>query len=485
MKKDTSHYDILVVEDNTGDFILLSEFLNDVIEKPVVHHALDFKRAITFLTNRQFDIIFLDLSLPDKSGEELIGEIIPFALTCPVIILTGRADIDFGIRSISLGVSDYLVKDELTPLALYKSLTYSIERKKMLFKHIESEQRYSDLFYLSPHPMWVLDPRTLRFLEVNDAALELYGYSDEEFLQMSILELSFQENDSESQNSIRHQKAASNKTFEGAFRHRKKDGTIVEVEMYSSHISANQDVYQLVTAIDVTERNRHEESIIKAIIKTQEDERYELGIELHDNICQLLALSQMKLKLMKSSLDDSGISLYQQCQESLNLALKEVRKLSHGLAPAFNETMTLEDEFNHLLSAFNAENRYQIVCQFDNRIAAAEIDLELKRCLYRILQEQLANISKHAQATAIQVFVCLGEGKIQLDIFDNGLGFDENTVRFGIGLSNIRRRVASFSGQCTIESAPGCGCKILIAIPFVSDCIGTSLRYSKIGISAG
>lgn len=466
MKKDASHYDILVVEDNTGDFVLLTEFLGEVLERPVVQHAPDFKRASALLADRQYDVIFLDLSLPDKSGEALISEIIPIALTSPVIILTGKADVDFGIRSISLGISDYLVKDDLTSLVLYKSLTYSVERRKMLLKHIESEQRYSDLFHLSPHPKWVLDPRSLRFLEVNEAALELYGYSEDEFLHMTIQDLGATERLTGDQDSGSHLVVSSNKRFEGAFRHARKDGALIEVEIYSNPIFVNHDVYQLMSAIDVTARNRHEESIIKAIIKAQEDERYELGIELHDNICQLLALSQMKLKLMKGSVDTSGLELHRQCHESLILALKEVRKLSHGLAPAFNETLTLEEEFNYLLTAFNIENRYRIVCEFDSRLSSSDIELELKRCLYRILQEQLGNISKHAQATIIEVYVCLLDSKLRLDIVDNGRGFDKDSVRFGIGLSNIRRRVASFSGQCNIESAPGCGCKVLITIPF-------------------
>jgi FixJ family two-component response regulator len=114
----------------------------------------------------KFDIVLLNSSLPDNSGEQLIIEIVSLKLDCPIIALTGYTDIDFSIKSMSLGIADYLLKD-VNPLLCIKVLFTNIERTKTNFKLFESEKRYSDYFQLSPQPMWVFDLETLCFLDVN------------------------------------------------------------------------------------------------------------------------------------------------------------------------------------------------------------------------------------------------------------------------------------------------------------------------------
>lgn len=142
MIKDNKKYKILVVEDNPGDFIIIEDFLIDVILYPVIVHAVNFKQASEILLSSEIvlDIILLDLSLPDKSGNELIIEMLKLVSLCPIVILTGYADINFSIKTISLGIYDYLLKDELTANILYKSIIYSIERYHSItekVKHIE------------------------------------------------------------------------------------------------------------------------------------------------------------------------------------------------------------------------------------------------------------------------------------------------------------------------------------------------------------
>jgi FixJ family two-component response regulator len=130
--KDKKLYRILVVEDNIGDFSIVEEYLNDLILDPVITHAKNYKQTSVLLDTALpcFDAILLDLTLPDKGGKELIAEIIEIALTCPIIILTGYSDVEFSIHSISLGISDYLIKDDLNATTLYKSVIYAIERGK-------------------------------------------------------------------------------------------------------------------------------------------------------------------------------------------------------------------------------------------------------------------------------------------------------------------------------------------------------------------
>jgi len=162
MLKDKKIYRILVIEDNTGDFTIVEDFLIEQFADPVITRAINFKQVCEFLSsdNNMYDVILLDLTLPDKSGQHLINEMLQLAPRYPIIILTGYTDIYFSIRSISSNISDYLLKDELTAAMLYKSIIYTIERNKNISEIKKSEKRYSDLFRLSPQPMWLYDPET-------------------------------------------------------------------------------------------------------------------------------------------------------------------------------------------------------------------------------------------------------------------------------------------------------------------------------------
>ena len=191
MIKDKKAYHILVIEDNPGDYLLVEEFLTEYIYQPDICKATSFKQALKELSNPDnfFDIVLMDLTLPDMGGEELINEMTQFLPNYPVLILTGYADIEFSILSIARGISDYLLKDDLNAAMLYKSIIYAIERKKNIELIKDSEKRYSDLFHLSPQPMWLFDPETLKFVQVNKAAVEHYGYTEKEFLNMTIMEI--------------------------------------------------------------------------------------------------------------------------------------------------------------------------------------------------------------------------------------------------------------------------------------------------------
>ncbi|MBK5273159.1 MAG: response regulator, partial [Bacteroidia bacterium] len=186
MLRDKKPYRILVIEDNPGDIIIVEDFLMEQINDPVIEQAGNFKQAREILSVKDylFDVILLDLSLPDKSGEKLVTDMLQIAPLCPIIILTGFADINFSIKSISLGIIDYLLKDDLNATTLYKSIIYAIERKKTILQLERAEKKASDLFHLSPQPMWLYDTETFRFVEVNKAAIDKYGYSEEEFLNI-------------------------------------------------------------------------------------------------------------------------------------------------------------------------------------------------------------------------------------------------------------------------------------------------------------
>ncbi|MEO5683903.1 MAG: response regulator [Chitinophagaceae bacterium] len=466
MIKDNKKYDILVIEDNTGDFTLIEEYLKEEIADPVVTRVESFKEA-SFLLSKQtkiYDVILLDLSLPDKGGEELITNIILLCRQCPVIILTAFADIDFSIKSMALGIGDYLLKDDVSASYLYKSIVYSIERKKANDRLRESENQYINLLNLSPQPMWVYEPESYRFVQVNKAALALYGYSKEEFLGMTIMNI----RDKQfvpGKKSLSLKPAADENILNGRFLHYTKSGEAIDVEVYSTAVMIGEKSYRSVIVIDVTEKILVEKKITMAIIKAQEDERYEIGGELHDNVCQILATSQLSLGMMKDYLDSQAIDWFEKCREYIILASDEIRNLSHRLAPVFFDNINLEEAFRKLLDTIKTDENCAMLLHVDTAVNNWPLSRDIQLTLYRILQEQLANILKYAKARTVNIEVIIAGNNLIMTTTDNGVGFDVHKIKRGIGLANISRRAELFSGKAEIESWPGNGCKITIEMP--------------------
>lgn len=254
--KNKKPYNLLIIEDNIGDFSLIADYLAESMKRVNITHATNFKNAQKILLQNinYFDVILLDLSLPDKGGENLIIEIIELAFECPIIVLTGHQDIDFSIKSLSLGVSDYLIKDDINVSLLYKSILYAIERKKSVLALEASEKRYSDLFHLSPQPMWVYSQDSKAFVQVNQAAIKKYGYSKDEFLQITFVEMGEEIEGLRLMALLDKDESANENVFVGRFKHFKKSGKAIEVEIYSNQILMNHTICKSIIAFDITDK---------------------------------------------------------------------------------------------------------------------------------------------------------------------------------------------------------------------------------------
>ena len=263
MIKGNSGYGILVVEDNPGDFTLIEDFLFEQFDAPFINHAENFKAAAAFLaaSNCSYNVILLDLSLPDKTGEPLIQEIVKLCKNIPVIVLTGYADFAFGVKSLSLGIADYILKDELTPILLYKSIVYSSERKKATLALEQSEKKYSELFHLSPLPMWVVDLESLKFLDVNHATIAHYGYSQEELLTMTLKDIRPQAEIAKLEQALAADKQNPEENSHRVMIHQLKSGQLRNVEIQVAPVQYKQTQASIVIATDITERLNYIQAI--------------------------------------------------------------------------------------------------------------------------------------------------------------------------------------------------------------------------------
>lgn len=231
MIKDKQLYKLIIVEDNPGDFVLFEEYIYDSFLNTEITNVTSFKEfEQTVNKSNDFDVIFLDLSLPDKSGIDLVKGIITLAPLIPIVVLTGYPDFNFAVQSLSLGISDYLLKENLSSTTIYKCIIYNIERYKTLLKIKESEQRYSDLFQLSPNPLLVFDQETKNIIGVNDSAIEIYQYSMEEFLDIKVENLQVNISDREIfDSSIKSLDNEYQSIYKKIECHKKKNGEILYV----------------------------------------------------------------------------------------------------------------------------------------------------------------------------------------------------------------------------------------------------------------
>ncbi|MGA9326234.1 MAG: PAS domain S-box protein [Salegentibacter sp.] len=281
MKKSQMGLQILVVEDNPGDYVLIEEYLQEeysVVECCWVKGVSEAKNMLC--SERAFDAVLLDLSLPDaKDTDLLVEEMVKLAKNTPVIVLTGFARKEYGIDTLAKGVSDYLFKDELTASGLCKSIDYSIERKRIHLKMEESEDKYRTIFKANPMPMWVLDRKSLKFLSVNKAAIEMYGYSKEEFLNMSIRDLWCEDTRPKAEKIVDENL---HEEFRIEVNHFKKNGECIHVDVQSSPITYSGREARVTLAHDITARREAEAKLL------QSEQRFKSLVQESSDIISIL-----------------------------------------------------------------------------------------------------------------------------------------------------------------------------------------------------
>lgn len=251
-----------MIEDNPGDTLLVEEFLNEEFESLTLTHVTSYSEAeVKLRREHSFETILLDLSLPDSEGIDLINKILKASDSVPVIVLTGYSNLDFSIESLSKGISDYLLKDELSATLLHKSIIYSLERNTYSRELKKSEQNYRHLFEFSPVPMFVYDFYNLAILDVNKAAIQNYGYTKEEFLSKTIREIRPPETVEKLEKDVESLRKNPRQNHTGVYLHQKKSGETIQVEVRGSAIEYKDRSARLVLAEDITDKLKEQQRL--------------------------------------------------------------------------------------------------------------------------------------------------------------------------------------------------------------------------------
>jgi len=342
----------------------------------------------------------------------------------------------------------------------------------------DQERIYRGLFENNPQPMWVYAVETMEFLAVNDAAVDHYGYSRQEFLRMTIRDI--RSPDDLPALAVSVGKDRDNFAKVGVWRHRKKDTTPIEVEITTHDMLFEGRAARLVLINDITDRNRveRENAVYQEQLRfmasemslIEERERRQLATTLHDQIGQVLALAKIKLGTLKEA---ASVEEYRQLsaeiRKLLEQAINSSRSLTFEISPPILYDLGFEKALQALCEKFQQQNGFRLKFVTDRKPKPLPDDMGI--LLFRAVRELLVNIVKHARADSVQVS-CRREGnRVFIVVADDGKGFEPavNASQLpgtrSFGLFSIRERLYLLGGEIIIDSTPDCGSRITLVAP--------------------
>ncbi len=465
---------ILLLEDNPSDAQVLQRLLQKEGLVFECRLAVNKKEYLAGLQEFSPDLIISDNTLPDFNATEALEIYHRQSLSIPFILVTGTVSEEFAAGIIKLGADDYILKDRLGRLP--SAIDYALKQRKTEREKLEaieklklSEKNLNTIFENTTEGFILTDENCI-VRAFNENAKKYTLLHTPNILCVG--------------GNLFHLVEPSRYDFVKQMMGKVLDGEKINYDLWygkeNDGICLNYSINPVyengsiagtcITARDITERKIAEQrqldeqkKISRAIIKAQESERNRLGQELHDNINQILA--GIKIYLTKARMDHAILEdplIYP--IELIDITMQEIRSLCKNLVTPFSTS--LEDQVNSLLESLHKSLGIQTNIGYEVRHV---IDDDQKLNIYRIFQEQVSNIIKHAEAKHVNVRIKTDGQLITIVITDDGKGFDINQERKGIGLSNMINRVELFYGKVVIITAPGKGCIMQITMPLQTD----------------
>jgi signal transduction histidine kinase len=240
----------------------------------------------------------------------------------------------------------------------------------------------------------------------------------------------------------------------------------------------NQLVSVICSFTDISEQKRLSKELIEheiqkqmqltqATIDGQEKERQEIGKELHDNINQHLNTTRLYLEVALEKAEGEILEMISLAHKNLTSIVNEIRQLSQSLVPPTLGDLGLVESVYELCDSLKRAHAFNIDfrCRHFDEEGLAD---NLKLMLFRITQEQVNNIVRHAHAKSITIKLQQDAEHLILTVYDDGVGFDPDHHKKGLGFKNIASRAALFNGTVEIDTAPGHGCTVTVTVPRVT-----------------
>ncbi len=467
---------VLLIEDNPGDARLIQEQLREAAEESFgLVVANNLQEGINVLNSQRFDVLLLDLSLPDSFGLDTIQSVRANVPDIPIVVLTGFDDKTLGVQAVQMGAQDYLLKGDSHSRLLTRTIRYAIERHNIEAALRQSQEEYrsliNDVFDTTTVGVLILD-RDFKVVWVN-LAIEIYfGIAREELLghdkRILIedkLKCIFTDVDGFAHSLLSEYR-------DNAFDRRLECQVTPEedrqerwLEHWSQPIRAG--IYaggRIEHYSDITQRKMIEASEREKAQKlAAAEERQRLARELHDSVSQTLfsstVMSESALRVWDIN-PTKAHDLMVQLQQLTSSALSEMRLLLLELRPASLIQVGLQTLIQQLANTLKTRTAIEIVTALDD-IPTLHPDVQIG--IYRIVQEALNNIIKHSQAEQVLIQLTRTDQQIVLTISDNGRGFDMETNKpTSLGMNIMRERADSIGAHLNIESAAGEGTRIQV-----------------------
>lgn len=251
-------------------------------------------------------------------------------------------------------------------------------------------------------------------------------------------------------------------------RGRRKDGTEFPVEISLSPIHRGDDVFVIATVRDVTQRSRLRDFGAGALRATEE-ERRRIARELHDDVAQRVATVLLRLRLAERAESEAeGDEILGTARTELAECSEAIRRLARGLRPPALEDAGLATAVrSHVRDRLEGEELEAEVEVTGGREGGFDRDLEL--VVYRVVQEALSNVVRHADADRVRVRVARSGDGIVAEVEDDGRGFELpgtiETLESGLGLIGMQERAHAVGGELEIDTAPGEGTRVRMTAP--------------------
>lgn len=484
---------VLIVDDNKINRQVLSQYLEQLGLD--ITTAEDGLEALKKLSEQSYDLILLDIIMPKMDGYEVLKFLKQGDLYhhIPVIVISALDDIESLVKAIELGAEDYLAKP-FNPVLLKARIESTLEKKRLrnleqetLIKakqkvekaleeteiHLETIVSNSPIILFAVDPMGIIQiAQGMGLKTLNLEAENIIGKSANEIFE-NIPEIS------------RYIKNA----IEG-----KAQSSIVTInnvvlEIHFSFIKDSEGNLESLIGVasDITERKIAEEekeklhqevinshsrlrTLSRHLVDIQEKERRQIARELHDEVGQSLTGLKISLELGKRFTSEKGGVYLQEAQGLTNDLLSIVREMSLNLRPGQLDDLGLLPTVVWYIERF--ENQTNIDVQFKHNVADERYDPQIETTAYRIIQEALTNIARHANKSNVNVELTSNQKNLYINIKDNGPGFDlEKEIHSGksSGILGIMERTDLVNGELKFNTAPGNGTEIQIKLPITDE----------------
>ena len=352
------------------------------------------------------------------------------------------------------------------------------ERKKAYDTLKSSEQKYRSLFENMTMGILEVDNEE-RIVYANKSFENIVGYTFQELVGRRASEVFLHDNEQrqEMEEIARMRKEGKESLYEVSLS--RKDGTLAQVVISGAptfeidgSVKGSIGIHWDVTEIRRTqqellsERITREQQLLETKLQAEEEQRSQIGRDLHDGVGQMLAYMQLYIGLLKTN-QQFGEKEISQLEKTVDNTIQQVRTLSRTLAPPSIRDLGLREAIMELVESYSILQRPKFHLKIYSSRYNQHLRLEQKIMIYRVLQELISNTFKYADAENVRIkFSFEKSGKeMMFEYEDDGKGFDLSHVRKGVGLESIRSRVEYYKGSVKYDTSPGKGMIAVIMLP--------------------